>query len=227
MVIDQKSTSNGTLMKTVYLLPIILALLTINCSLSPNRYHPEYADHRPTIARILILPPEIDLFSVGPDGKLMLQDTQSQRASDFTQKAMIQTLSDQGFVARPASDRLLKTKEAVNLRLLYRNVNRAIQLHAYGPQVLPAKTKNFDYALGSVSNLLDASGADALLLVLGRQITSSDQSRCWISMAVVEPTGKIVWYGVRGKTAPIAEIVQQVVIDLADQVIQPFLERAS
>ena len=214
-------------MKIGCLFIIALSLLTINCAHSPDRYHCEYTRHRAAIQRILILPPEIDLLANGPDGRLLRLDTQSRRAVALTQQAMAQTLSDHGFVAKMIDDHLLKTEEVVSLRSLYRNVNRAIQLHAYGPQVFPAKTKALDYALGSVSGLLAAGEADALLLILGRQTQSAQKERSWISLAMVEPAGNIIWYGVRGNISQTTRQPQQVFADLVHLAIQPFLEGGS
>lgn len=213
-------------MKTGCLFAIVLSLLTINCSLSPNRYHHDYPRHRAAIERILVLPPEIDLIAVASDGRPMRQDTPSRRAVDLTRQAVAQTLARRGFDVRAVDDDLLKTKAAVSLRSLYRNVNRAIQLHAYGPQVFPAKTKQLDYALGSVSVLLGTVDADALLLVMGRQTISEEKNRTWISMAVVEPAGNIIWYGVQGSISQSSGQPHQGMLDLTHRVIEPFLEGA-
>lgn len=223
----QKYTWNGTLMKTACLLVIILSLLTINCSLSPNRYHSDYARHRPSIRRILILPPEINFYTSAKDTRPIRQETQSRHVERLAHDAIIRTLADQGFMANSAGNHLLKTKEADSLRSLYRNVHRSIRLHAYGPQVFPAKTKNFDYAVGDVSNLLEPGEADALLLVMGKQIVSDDKNKIWISMAVVEPKGSIIWYGIQGDISPKKENLHGKVVHLVQEAIQPFMDGAS
>lgn len=206
---------------------VALSLAATGCSLSPDRYHPGYAAHRATIQRLLILPPEIDLIVDTPEGKPMWRDGLSRQAGDQTRRAMVQLLSDRKFTVRLADENLLQAKETTRLRALYRSVNRAIQLHAYGPQLFPAKTKRFDYALGAVSQLLSAGGADALMLIRGRQTVSGQRVRTWISMAVVEPAGNIIWYGVQGRHVPASAPVHQEVLDLAERVVQPFLREPS
>jgi hypothetical protein len=111
------------------------------CSHSPDRYHPNYNAHRPAIARLLIMPPEIDLFTTLPDGKLIRQETQSEGAGLRTQDALTDVLSAHRLDVRIADAQVLQSERRIGMRALYRNVNRAIQLHAYGPQVFPQKSE--------------------------------------------------------------------------------------
>ena len=224
--VTRKSTWNGTLMKTVSRLAIIFFLLTVSCSLPSNRYHSEYAQHRPSIQRILIMPPEINVFTAPRDSRPIRQETPSRQAGRSAHDAVIRTLSNRGFMVRTADHRLLETREAASLRSLYRSVHRSIRLHAYGPQVFPAKTKEFDYAVGPVSRLLEASRADALLLVMGKQTLFNETSSTWISMAVVEPQGNIIWYGIKGDRSPKHEHLQADIVNLAREALQPFLDGA-
>lgn len=205
------------------IISIALSLLISGCAVSPDRYHPDYAAHRAVMRRILILPPEIDLFESMPGGHFVRQETQSRDAGLKAQNTLVQALSAHAFDVRIADQHLLRSDDVIQLRALYRNVNRAIQLHAYGPQLYPGRSRQIDYSVGSVSDLLESGNADALLLITGRQIASGHSPGTWISAAVVEPTGKIIWYGVQGTKGPGTVNDRQTVIDLTGVVIQPFL----
>jgi hypothetical protein len=49
-----------------------------------------------------------------------------------------------------------------------------------------------------VSDTLKANGADGLILTLGHQTGTDQPVKNWLSIAVVEPQGRIIWYGVQG-----------------------------
>jgi hypothetical protein len=49
-----------------------------------------------------------------------------------------------------------------------------------------------------VDEILKASRADGLVLALGHQTASTQPTKNWLSIAVVEPEGRIIWYGLQG-----------------------------
>lgn len=213
--------------KILVIISIALSLFIAGCAVSPDRYHPDYAAHRAAVRRILILPPEIDLFESMPGGHFVRQEAQSRDAGLEAQKTLVRALSAHAFDVRIAGRHLLLSDDVLQMRALFRNVNRAIQLHAYGPQLYPGRSRQIDYGVGSVSGLLESGNADALLLIAGRQTVSGHSPGIWISAAVVEPTGKIIWYGVQGTKGPGADDHRQSVTDLTRMVIQPFLKGMS
>jgi hypothetical protein len=162
-----------------------------------------------------------------PGGGLVRQEAQSRDAGVAAQKTLVRALSEHACDVRIADRHMLQSDEVMELRALYRNVNRAIQLHAYGPQLYPGRSRQIDYGVGSVSGLLKSGNADALVLITGRQTVSGHSPGTWISAAVVEPTGKIIWYGVQGTSGQDAVGGRQAVTDLTRMVIRPFLEGMS
>jgi hypothetical protein len=205
------------------IISIASSLFISGCAVSFDRYHPDYAAHRAVMRRILILPPEIDLFESMPGGHFVRQQTQSRDAGLEAQRTLVRALSAHAFEVRIAGRDLLRSDDVIQLRALFRNVNRAIQLHAYGPQRYPGRSRQIDYGVGSVSGLLESGNADALLLITGRQTVSGHSPGIWISAAVVEPAGKIIWYGVQGTKGPGTVNGPQSVTDFTRMVIQPFL----
>ena len=49
-----------------------------------------------------------------------------------------------------------------------------------------------------MAEILKANRADGLVLALGHQTTSAQPTKNWLSIAVVEPEGRIIWYGLQG-----------------------------
>ena len=203
---------------------MLFSLLALGCAHSPDRFHPDYASHRVTIQRVLVLPPEIQLLTQIDTNRPVSQARHNEDVSRRTQSTLAQALAASALDVCFADPRTLRTKEMESLQALYRNVNRAIQLHAYGPQLFDDKSRNFDYAVGSVAPLLDRMQADALMLTMGRQTVSRSSARTWVSVAVVEPSGRIIWYGLQGRQTSENQLDQHTVLGISMKVIQPFLQ---
>jgi hypothetical protein len=116
----------------------------------------------------------------------------------IAQQAIIEHLQDRRFVVHAIDNDTMSASEMISIFSLFRSVNRSIQLHTIGPQVFPAKKTAFEYNLGPVADILKANGADGLVLALGHQTGTDRPARNWISIAVVEPEGRIIWYGIHG-----------------------------
>lgn len=210
--------------KTGCFVSIALSFISLSCSFSPNRYHPDYATHRAAISRVLMLPPEINFFVEMPKDKPVWQDNESLSIGAKTQMELAKALTAKTFDVRIADEPLLQSNKTIHLRALYRNVNRAIQLHTYGPQIFAGKSEQFDYGVGSVAGLLDTVDADALMLIMGQLTVSHQKARTWVSIAVVERSGMIIWYGMQGSKVLTANLDGEAVVRLAQLVLQPFLE---
>ena len=109
-------------------------------------------------------------------------------------------MSDLGYIARFADPSIMSKPEVLQLVGLYHAVNRSIQLHTYGPQLFPSKQKVFDYSIGPISDLLDAQGVDALMLIMGSQTASNTRPKTWLSIAMIDPNGWVIWYAIEGAT---------------------------
>jgi hypothetical protein len=142
--------------------------------------------------------PEIVLVEQMPDGSRLFQDPQSRSAQITAQASIVQNLQARHFTVQTADARMMNTPEMLSVISLYRAVNRSIQLHTFGPQIYPSKLSAFDYRLGSVTDILKPGFADGLVLALGHQTASGEPTQNWLSIAVVEPEGRIIWYGLHG-----------------------------
>lgn len=150
---------------------------------------------------LLILPPEVRILETLPGGSQLPLSDRSREAEDQTQARIEEALRNRHFSVQTITPQLRSQPAYSELKALSRAVNRSIQLHVFGPQPYPAKQHAFTYHLGSVADLLQASHADGLLLIIGYQ-SESDPSRDWLSIAVVEPEGRIIWYGWRRPQQP-------------------------
>ena len=205
------------------LMVLLIVLLLIGCSTSSERYHPQYAVYRQTIQRVLLLPPEINIFAENPDGNLLWQNGASQAAQRYIQQAVAQTLAAHQFSVRMADAEMIGRSDVHNVKALFRSVNRAIQLHTYGPQLFPTKQRVFEYGLGSVADILASGHADALVLVIGHQTLSQSRPKSWISIAVIEPGGNIIWYSMQGARQDLGLQTSSGALTLVSQTLHNFV----
>jgi hypothetical protein len=176
---------------------VLFCILFSACTHPPERHHPLYADLTPSIRKVLFLSPEVNVFDTMADGSLVHHEAGSRVAQDYIQQAVIHRLIEKGFIVDAADPHFMATAETQSVQRLFRAVNRSIQLHTYGPQIFPLKVKSFDYQLGPLTSLLKESGADAVVLAIGHQTISEHRPGTWISIALVDSQGRIVWYGMQ------------------------------
>ncbi|MDA8141511.1 MAG: hypothetical protein M0036_22945 [Desulfobacteraceae bacterium] len=168
------------------------------CAAAPERRHPDYSSYIQNLHTVLVLSPEVNLFEEMSDGKVMPYEEGSQEARAQIQRALKGRLEAKHVAVKTAEASLAEDNDAVSVQRLFRAVNRSIQLHTYGPQFFPAKLESFEYEVGPVDLLLKKAGADALVLVMGHQTESTAQPKTWLSIALIEAQGHIVWYCMQG-----------------------------
>lgn len=205
------------------LLVLLIGSLLIGCSTSSERYNPHYAAYRQTIRRVLLLPPQVGVFVEMPGGKILWQDEASQTAQQFIQRAVVHSLAAHQFSVRMADAEMIGRSDVRNVQALFRSVNRAIQLHTYGPQLFPTKQRAFEYGVGSVADILAQGHADALVLVVGHQTLSQSRPKSWVSIAVIEPGGKIIWYSMQGALKDLKLQTRTGASTLVSQTLQNFV----
>lgn len=177
---------------------VVVGIIATACTSATQRLHPDFPVYRQPMRTMLVIAPKIDIFETLTDGSPIYRRTLSRDAQRAAQHAVISQLEARRFAVRtPDADDSLSA-ELSDIASLFRSVNRSIQLHTIGPQVFPRKRERFDYRIGSVTEVLDTYAVDGLVLVLGHQTGLDRPDRNWISIAVVEPQGRIVWYGLHG-----------------------------
>ena len=179
------------------LMVMLIGLCVYGCTNPSARLHPQFTNFRQPMAVMLVALPEIRILEQMPDGSRLFNAEKSRQAQHEAQKAIIQQLKARHFTVRSADAEIMQQLESSGVTSLFRSVNRSIQLHTYGPQIFSEKIAAFDYNLGSVADLLNANGADGLVLAMGHQTDSKKHTENWLSLAVVEPEGRIIWYGLQ------------------------------
>ena len=179
----------------------LIFFIFTGCGYVPERYHPLFKTYVADIQKVLLLPPEVGAFKELPDGSLLRQEGDSRSAVQQAKAALGRALVAKHFDMVEASSELSAKPETLRIQALFRAVNHSIQLHTFGPQLFPDKLQSFEYEMGPVDDLLAAVDADALMLVTGQQTVSTSEPRSWISIAIVEPQGHIIWYGMQGAKA--------------------------
>lgn len=177
---------------------ILTGLLISGCAYPTERYHPQFHKYRQPMGVLLVLVPEIGIYEQMPDGSRLIRDIQSKQARQLVQQAIDKNLLQRDFLVQNADARMMQRTEIQSITSLFRSVNRSIQLHTFGPQIYPAKLNAFEYDLGPVADTLKACKADGMILALGHQTGSPQPVKNWLSIAVVEPGGRIIWYSVQG-----------------------------
>lgn len=201
---------------------LLTCILLTGCNYTSERYHPDYLEYRKQIRRVLVLHPEINIFEELDDGSMICQMDKSRDAQATAFEAVSDVLADKDYFVRPAGSETMNNDEIRSVQTLFRSVNRSIQLHTYGPQLYPAKLRDFEYEVGPVDDVLTQFEVDALVLVVGHQTLSSLRPKTWISIAVVEPGGKIIWYGMQGAKADLDLQTPTSAHSLVNETLLPF-----
>ncbi|MGD8702039.1 MAG: hypothetical protein PVG51_01865 [Desulfosarcina sp.] len=181
----------------------ILVWLTIGlglsgCTAATERLHPQFPNYRHTMGKMLVWLPEISIYEIMPDGSRLFDPVRSQNARNAAQQAIARQLQKKQFSVLTVEADRMPTSGLNDVIPLFRSVNRSIQLHTIGPQLFPGKKSAFEYHLGPVAEILQAYNADGLILAIGHQTGSDRPAKNWLSIAVVEPGGRIIWYGLQG-----------------------------
>ena len=172
----------------------LIGVFVSGCAYPSERIHPQFSNHRQSMGVMLVLQPEIHILEQLPDGSQLLQESQSREAQLSAQVSIVQALRDRGFAVRSMDTQPLAQADVDEVTHLFRSVNRSIQLHTFGPQIYPDKIDAFEYSVGPVAELLKAEGADGLVMAIGYQAGCDKTDKNWLSIAVVEPQGSIIWY---------------------------------
>ncbi len=180
------------------LVGLAVGLFISGCTSAIHRLHPEFPSYRQTMGKMVVLVPDIHMYEQLPDGSRLLDQAHSREARNAAQAAIARQLRNRRYQVMPLPSDRLPTGEVESVRSLFRSVNRSIQLHTIGPQRFPTKMAAFEYHLGPVADILQACHADGLVLAIGHQTGIAQPTKNWLSIAVVEPEGRIIWYGIQG-----------------------------
>jgi hypothetical protein len=192
-----------TVSRSVKLLLIPLGLFplfcfTEGCMPSPHRAHPQFESRVAKIKALTLVPPAVEVYELSPSGLSELRDDWCMLGRKNIEEALIEKFTRKQYSIRTLRADSEVRKELAEIQALYTQVNRSIQLHSYGPQVFPEKVTRFEYGMGSIQSVLEACGTDSLVFVTGFDQVSPDNPKTYVSIALADSSGTILWYGVKG-----------------------------
>ena len=165
---------------------------------APYRTHPQFESRVAKIKALTLVPPAVEVYELFPSGLSELREDWSVLARKNLEEALAENFRRKHYSIRILRADSEVRKELAEIRALYTEVNRSVQLHSYGPQVFPEKVTRFEYSIGSIQTVLEACGTDSLVFVTGFDQVSSQDPKTYVSVAVTDSSGTILWYCVKG-----------------------------
>ncbi len=206
----------------VFLLVPCLLFSSFGCATIKSSTHSEFEVRSKNIKTPGLIPPDVKIYEFTAGGVHELRDDWSDKGKENILNALME-----GFKEKEVKVNILAIDEDIEeemeeIKALYRAVSTCIHLHTYGRYPFPEKKKNFDYSIGSIKKILDKYGSDALLFVYGSDETATGGRKGLIaasfvaaavtgvyigprgsitsvSIALVEPSGTILWYCIKNR----------------------------
>lgn len=173
---------------------LLISLLVSSCAFQSERIHPQFSNHCQSMDVMLVVQPEVRIYKEMPDGSRLYQERISLEAQHNAQASIIREFENQAFTVQTMEAFRPSNEDLSEVAMLFRSVNRSIQLHTFGPQIYPTKLETFEYSVGSVGNLLSEAGADGLVMAIGYQTGTGKPDNNWFALALIEPQGNVIWY---------------------------------
>jgi hypothetical protein len=148
----------------------------------------------PKGARIVIMPTDIELFSMSAGGVLEPKADWTEAASKYFKTALIDKKTRLGL----ASIELTSTQadEADEINALHGAVARAIAMHHFGVLQLPTKEGKLDWSMGEpVQRIKQMTGADYALFSWVRDSYASDERKAAMVAIAILSLGRAVATG--------------------------------
>lgn len=184
--------------RSLYSLSVLcLLLMAFSCASPAYRTHPEFEMRAKNIETLGIIIPDVKIYELSPGGVIEFRDDWSATGRENVLNAILKGFEEKKYNVKPLTIHEEIEEEMEDLQTLYRVVNRSIERHTYGPQLFPDK-KNLDYSLGPIENFLQSAEIDSMILVSGFDQVRADGQRAFVSVAIADSSGAIVWYSGKG-----------------------------
>ncbi len=178
-----RSVPSPVLSVSVTVFVIVLLCLGARPAWSQAATAPEFG-RLPDSARIVLMPLDVELFSVGAGG---VAEPQAQWTDQATKHLRASVRRREASLGVTLHETDLSDSDAVALNHLHGTVATAIALHHYiAPYALPTKEKRLEWHIGAdTSRLRDASGADYALFLYIRDSYATAERKAAIVLAAM------------------------------------------
>lgn len=211
----------------IFLLSLCLFSMAVGCAPIIRTVHPQFEIRAKDIKTTGFLSPDIKVYEFTAGGMRELRDDWCATGKENVQSAVMECLREKPFAIKPITIDKDLEEELADIYALYSAVSISINAHIRGSEhQFPEKVKNFDYSIGSVEKILKTYEVDALLFVYGYDEISTAGRQVLkvvgiiasaalaaaagggpvitprsgitiISVALVDPSGTILWYNIR------------------------------
>jgi hypothetical protein len=179
-------------------LPVLcLLLITFGCASPAYRVHPDFMARTKAIQKPALMLAEVRIYEISPEGVVQIRDDWSRAGKENLIKALTESLMERQLWVTPLTAREERAEDVREIKALYKAVDKSIRLHGYGPQLFPEKRKRFVYSLGPSEKTLSRLGADSMIFMSGSGQISASEQKAWLSIAVSDSCGTILWHCVR------------------------------
>jgi hypothetical protein len=179
-------------------LPVLcLLLITFGCASPAYRVHPDFMARVKGIQKPALMLAEVRIYEILPGGVVQVRDDWSRAGKENLIKALTESFMERRFRVMSLSAHEERAEDVREIKALYKAVEKSIRLHGYGPQLFPEKRKRFVYSLGPSEKTLSRLGADSMIFMSGSGQISASEQKAWLSIAVSDSCGTILWHCVR------------------------------
>lgn len=193
----------------------------------------EGAERWQTGVRTVAALPAVHVYEVSAGDVREEKEAWTREAEANVVEALTGGLRERGLAIKVL--RLKGNEELEDVALLYEAVGAALWQFSYSPYPSEYKQAHFDYAVGSVGRILDRAGADALLIVSGRDSNSTAARKLtsWaaslsefslVTAGLIDRQGRLVWFDLWGgrtldlrRREDVVEIVQHMLASLPER----------
>jgi hypothetical protein len=207
---------------TAFFVILVFVITTSACVPPAYRKHTDFDTVIQNIEAPGLMPPNVKIYELTAGGVQELRDDWSEQGQSNVLNAIEKGFADKNYQIISCEIPEDMEEEVEDILATYRAVSTSIQLHTYpGASQFPEKMKNFDYSLGSIESLLEPFDADAMIFVYGSDEISTGGRKALmavgilvgaftgvavmprsgitaVSIAIVDPSGRILWYSVKG-----------------------------
>ena len=168
----------------------LLAVVAIPAAAQSKNLAPGFSA-LPKGARVVIMPTDIELFSISGGGVLEPKADWTEAASRHFKAALIEKKQKLGLSSIELTTQ--QADEADEVNALHGAVARAISIHHFGALPLPSKDGKLDWSMGEPVQLIrKMTGADYALFSWVRDSYTSDERKAAMVAIAVLSLGRVI-----------------------------------